>query len=100
MAHRNDTGRWLGAVTGACLALALTAGQVSAGQHTHADAGDSPLSCAVCASSHHAPVVPAPLAPLAVAQTVDREPPHVAPRVAPRRIARSSLRSRAPPIAL
>lgn len=100
MAHRNDVGRWLGAVTGVCLALALVSGQVSAGQHSHADAGDSPLSCAVCASSHHAPVVPAPLGLLAVARTVEFAQPPELPRLAPHRVATSPLRSRAPPATL
>ncbi len=100
MAHRNEAGRRFGAVTGAFLALALVCGQAVAGQHSHADGGDSPLSCAVCASSHHVPVVPAPLAPLAVVRTVEFVAPAVMPRVAPRPVVRPVRRSRAPPAAL
>jgi hypothetical protein len=78
--------------------LSFIAVSAMAGQHSHVDSAESPTACAVCASTHLAPVSTAPpsevlhVPPSTFSYSVDG-PARAIPASAP-----ISLRTRAPPV--
>lgn len=101
MVHRLDakgcrTG--LGALTGVALALSMVFVNAVAGQHTHTGTAESPASCAVCVSTHQAPVTASPAASTLIPLAATTTPLSLEPEQELRAAVIPSYRTRAPPV--
>ena len=103
MAYRSDATGRMGrprALAGVAFALLFIVSGAMAGQHSHADTAESPAACAVCASTHQAPVLAAPTQLPDLRLDYRSTPLDGGSRLAGRPAAASSDRARAPPAAL
>ena len=100
MAHSIAKGRTARPRASMSLAILLSfiAVNATAGQHSHVDSAESPTACAVCASTHQAPVSTAPQSDIFLVPPSTFQENIAGPVRAIPAVERVSQRTRAPPV--